>query len=116
MLPELAVAAGLPKQYHHFLHVLAEYVDQCGSMVTIRERQAHFVHLSAKTYHRQAHFIYLSAKTHLFENDRDSIVSHDLRTEHRNVAVHCFQYVCERVGSGLKARDALPSASMNHRE
>lgn len=112
MLPELAVAAGLPKQYHHNLHVLAEYVDQCGSMVTIRERQAHFVHLSAKTYLRQAHFVHLSAKAHLLENGRDSIVSHDLRTEHRNVAIHCFQYVCDRVGSGLKVRDASPSASM----
>ena len=111
MLPELAVAAGLPKQYHQNLHVLADYVDQCGSMVTIRERQAHFVHLSAKTYLRQAHFIHLSAKTHLLENGRDSIVSHDLRTEHRNVAIHCFRYVCDRVGSGLKARDAYDRGS-----
>ncbi len=38
MLPELAVAAGLPKQYHHNIHVLGEYVEQCGSMVTVRER------------------------------------------------------------------------------
>ena len=111
MLPELAVAAGLPKQYHHSLHVLAEYVDQCGSMVTIRERQAHFVHLSAKTYLRQAHFIHLSAKTHLLENGKDSIVSHDLRSEHRNVAIHCFQYVCDQVRSIPKRRDASPSTS-----
>ena len=109
MLPELAVAAGLPKQYHHNLHVLAEYVDQCGSMVTVRERQAHFVHLSAKTYLRQAHFIHLSAKTHLLENGRDSIVSHDLRSEHRNVAIHCFQYVCDQLRSSPKRRDASPS-------
>lgn len=111
MLPELAVAAGLPKQYHNNLHVLAEYVDQCGSMVTIRERQAHFVHLSAKTYLRQAHFVHLSAKTHLLENGRDSIVSHDLRVEHLNMAVHCFQYVCDRVRSGPKPRDPSPSIS-----
>lgn len=111
MLPELAVAAGLPKQYHHNLHVLAEYVDQCGSMVTIRERQAHFVHLSAKTYLRQAHFVHLSAKTHLLENGRDSIVSPDLRVEHRNMAIHCFEYVSERVRSDPKPRDPSPSTS-----
>lgn len=73
MLPELAVARGLPKQYHNNFHVLAEYVDQCGSLVIIRERQAHFVHLSAKTYLRQAHFVHLPAKTHLLENGRDSM-------------------------------------------
>jgi len=48
-LPELAVAAGLPNQYHNNLHVLGEYVEQCGLMVTVRHWQAHFVHPSAKT-------------------------------------------------------------------
>lgn len=91
--------------------MLAEYVDQCGLMVTVWERQAHFVHLSAKTFLRQAHFVHLSAKTHLLKNGRDSIVSPDLRAEHRNVAIHCFQYVCDRVNSGPKPRDASPSTS-----
>ncbi|KAI4191398.1 MAG: hypothetical protein LQ348_003532 [Seirophora lacunosa] len=92
-LPELAVAAGLPQQYHDKLRVLEEYVQQCGSMVTIRKRQAHFVHLSAKTYLQQAQFIHLSAKVHLLENGRGSIVSKDLRIEHRNMAVNCFEYI-----------------------
>lgn len=35
-LPERAVAAGLPNQYHNNLHMLEEYVEQCGLMVTIR--------------------------------------------------------------------------------
>ena len=111
MLPELAVAAGLPQQYHHNLQVLAEYVEQCGSMVTIRERQAHFVHLSAKTYLRQAHFVHLSAKTHLLEHGKDSIVSQDLRPEHRNMAIHCFQYICGQLRSDSKPRDSSPSTS-----
>ncbi|MCJ1269015.1 hypothetical protein MMC22_008903 [Lobaria immixta] len=102
-LPELAVAAGLPKQYHHNLHVLGEYVEQCGSMVTVRQRQAHFVHLSAKTYLRQAQFVHLSAKTHLLENGRGSIVSKDLRAEHRNVAIHCFNYICNELRGSLEA-------------
>lgn len=94
-LPELAVAAGLPQQYHEKLHVLEEYVQQCGSMVTIRKRQAHFVHLSAKVFLQQAQFVHLSTKIHLLENSRGTIVSKDLRTEHREVAVHCFEYICD---------------------
>ena len=108
-LPELAVAAGLPKQYHHNLHVLGEYVEQCGSMVTIRQRQAHFVHMSAKAYLQQAQFIHLSAKTHLLENGRGTIVSKDLGVEHRNVAVHCFRYICSGKQSSLEPRDFSPS-------
>lgn len=96
-LPELAVAAGLPEQYHYNLRVLGEYVEQCGSMVTVRQRQAHFVHLSAKTYLQQAQFIHLSARTHLLENGRGTIVSRDLRAEHRNVAIHCFNYISHEI-------------------
>lgn len=102
-LPELAVAAGLPKQYQHNLHVLGEYVEQCGSMVTVRQRQAHFVHLSAKTYLPQAQFVHLSTKTHLLENGRGSIVSKDLQVEHRNVAIHCFNYICSELRGSLEA-------------
>ena len=109
-LPELAVAAGLPKQYHHNVHVLVEYVEQCGSMVTIRERQAHFVHLSAKTFLRQAQFIHLSAKTHLLENNEHGIVSSDLQIEHRRIAINCFQHVCEQSRSG-DSRAISPAAS-----
>jgi len=108
-LPELAVVAGLPQQYHHNIHVLSEYVEQCGSMVSVRQRQAHFVHLSAKTYLRQAQFIHLSARTHLLENGRGSIVSKDLRAEHRNVAVHCFHYICSELRCALNSRDLSPS-------
>ncbi|KAL8889355.1 MAG: hypothetical protein Q9192_006031 [Flavoplaca navasiana] len=108
-LPELAVAAGLPHQYHDKLHVLEEYVHQCGSMVTIRERQAHFVHLSAKTYLQQAQFVHLSAKIHLLENDRGSIVSRDLRIENRKMAVRCFEYICSNSQSLMTGRESLPT-------
>jgi len=108
-LPELAVVAGLPEQYHHNVHVLGEYVEQCGSMVTIRQRQAHFVHLSAKTYLRQAQFIHLSARTHLLENGRGSIVSKDLRAEHRNVAVRCISYIGGELRRALHSRGLSPA-------
>ncbi|KAL8833814.1 MAG: hypothetical protein Q9170_004074 [Blastenia crenularia] len=104
-LPELAVAAGLPIQYHQNLRVLGEYVEQCGSMVTIRRRQAHFVHLSAKAYLQQAQFVHLSAKTHLLENGRGTIVSKDLRAEHKNVAIHCFNYVCSGTQAQVQRRE-----------
>ena len=108
-LPELAVVAGLPKQYHRNVHVLGEYVEQCGSMVTVRQRQAHFVHLSAKTYLRQAQFIHLSARTHLLENGRGTIVSKDLRVEHRNVAINCFKYVYHESRNWLEPQEYLLS-------
>lgn len=112
-LPELAVAAGLPKQYHNKIQVLGEYVEQCGSMVTIRQRQAHFVHLSAKTYLREAQFVHLSARTHLLENGRGTIVSKDLRNEHRNVAINCFRYICNELRGSMSARELSPSRSDN---
>ena len=108
-LPELAVVAGLPEQYHHNVHVLAEYVEQCGSMVTVRQRQAHFVHLSAKSYLRQAQFVHLSARTHLLENGGGGIVSKDLRSEHRNVAVRSFHYIGRELRRALHPRDLSPS-------
>lgn len=107
-LPELAVVAGLPKQYHNNIRVLGEYVDQCGSMVTVRQRQAHFVHMSAKTYLRQAQFVHLSARTHLLENGQGTIVSKDLRIEHRNVAIHCFDYICDQLQDILETRELSP--------
>ena len=107
-LPELAVAAGLPKQYHHNLRVLEEYVEQCGSMITVRQRQAHFVHLSAKTYLRQAQFIHLSARTHLLENGQGTLVSKDLRSENRNVAIHCFNYLCTELQSLVEDKEISP--------
>ena len=108
-LPELAVVAGLPKQYHRNVHVLGEYVEQCGSMVTVRQRQAHFVHLSAKTYLRQAQFIHLSARTHLLENGRGTIVSKDLRVEHRNVAVNCFKHIYYGSLNWVEPKEFSPS-------
>ncbi|KAL8937621.1 MAG: hypothetical protein Q9216_004336 [Gyalolechia sp. 2 TL-2023] len=110
-LPELAVAAGLPRQYQDKLHVLEEYVQQCGSMVTIRKRQAHFVHLSAKIYLRQAQFIHLSARSHLLENGRGGLVSQDLRPEHRNVATHCFGYIHDALRSFV--RDEATLSTLN---
>ncbi|MCJ1357990.1 MAG: hypothetical protein MMC33_007988 [Icmadophila ericetorum] len=115
-LPELAVAADLPKQYHHNLHILGEYLQQCGSMVTVRQRQAHFVHLSAKIYLRSAQFIHLSVRTHLLDNERESIVSHDLMAEHRSVAVNCFQYVCSELCGSPESRDPSPSTAKLRRE
>lgn len=106
-LPELAVAAGLPPKYYDKLHVLEEYVQHCGSMVTIRKRQAHFVHLSAKMYLQQAHFVHLSARSHLLENGRGSLVSSDLRTEHRIVAVNSFRYICEVLRRFISDRDTM---------
>ena len=108
-LPELAVVAGLPKQYQRSVYVLEEYVQQCGSMVTVRQRHAHFVHLSAKTYLQQAQFVDLSAGTHLLENGRGTIVSKDLRVEHRNVAVHCLKYVYDESRHWIEAEDLSTS-------
>lgn len=108
-LPELAVAAGLPQQYHNKLHVLEEYVQQCGSMVTIRKRQAHFVHLSAKTFLKQTQFIHLSATVHLFENGQGSIVSQDLRIEHRNMALNCFEYIRDQLRDFMTRKGSSPS-------
>lgn len=110
-LPELAVAANLPTQYHENLQILSEYVEQCGSMVTVRQRQAHFVHLSAKAYLRQAQFIHLTARTHLLDNERGRIMSPDLQVENKDVALHCFTHITTRWTLPPRSRDVSPSPS-----
>lgn len=110
-LPELAVAANLPTQYHENMQILSEYMEQCGSMVTVRQRQAHFVHLSAKTYLRQAQFIHLTARTHLLDNERGRITSSDLQVENGDVALHCFMHITTKWRFPTRARDVSPSPS-----
>lgn len=82
-LNELAVAAHLPKEHRHNLPVLREYVGQCGSMVTIRDDTAYFVHLSAKTY--------------ILSMPANSILSTEFSMDHQFLALNCFEYVCERL-------------------
>ena len=81
-LTELAIAANLPEEYRSNLQVLSEYLNQCGSLVTIREWTAHFVHLSAKAF--------------LLSTHTQTIISPDLRAEHQFIALNCFQHVCRR--------------------
>jgi ankyrin repeat protein len=76
-LQELAITADLPKEHHHDLDILNEYVNLCGSIVTTRQQTAYFVHQSAK--------FYILSIT--------GIVSHDLKMEHTLLAVNCFQHI-----------------------
>ncbi|KAL8882048.1 MAG: hypothetical protein Q9198_000878 [Flavoplaca austrocitrina] len=82
-LNELAVTAHLPKEHRHNLPALREYVGQCGSMVTIRDDTAYFVHLSAKRY--------------ILSMPANSILSTELSMDHQLLALNCFEYVCERL-------------------
>ena len=79
-LEELAVTAGLPKEVHHNLKILAKYADQCGSFLTIRRNTVHFVHQSAKDY--------------LLSPENAAIFSPELGEENRRIATRCFQYIC----------------------
>ncbi|KAI9722499.1 MAG: hypothetical protein M1828_004746 [Chrysothrix sp. TS-e1954] len=76
---ELGIAAKLP--HRRSMSVISEYVNQCGSMVTIRDYTVYFVHLSAKT------FIQSMKGT--------AIVSPKLGLEHEFLALNCFTYLCE---------------------
>ncbi len=78
-LSELAIAANLPEEHRHNVPALSEYVNQCSSIVTVREHTVYFVHLSAKTY--------------ILSMDSMRIVSPDLKAEHEFIALNCFNYV-----------------------
>lgn len=86
-LNELAIVAKLPDEHRHNLPVLSEYVSQCGSIVTVREQTAYFVHLSAKTY--------------ILSMTSGTIMSSDLRADHQFLALNCFEYICKRLGQDL---------------
>ncbi|RII04509.1 hypothetical protein CUC08_Gglean011896 [Alternaria sp. MG1] len=49
-LRELAVAAGLPKDYFGDVQAVADLASRCGSFLTVREGIVSFIHLSAKDY------------------------------------------------------------------
>lgn len=92
-LNEVAIAAKLPDEHRHNLAILSEYVSQCGSMVTVREHTAYFVHLSAKTY-----ILSMTAGT---------IMSMDLRADHQFLALNCFEYLCKRLAHDLSTTTYL---------
>ena len=78
-LREMAVAAGLPGEHHQNVPVLQEYVNQCGSLITIRQDTIYFVHQSAKTY--------------LLSNI-GSVLSENPAMDHQFLSLNCFGYVC----------------------
>ncbi|KAI9763363.1 MAG: hypothetical protein M1840_000555 [Geoglossum simile] len=88
-LQEVAIAADLPKEYHHDPVALEEFINLCGSFVTIRQQTVYFVHQSAKTY-------ILS----------ETVSSPGLGMEHRAIAVRCLQYICDGPPDDLLGDDA----------
>lgn len=82
-LIELGIAANLPEEHRHNTPVISEYVNHCGSMVTIREHTVYFVHLSAKTF--------------IQSWEGTAIVSANLGIEHEFLALNCFNYVCHEL-------------------
>ena len=49
-LDELAVTAGLPKDWFSDMRAVVDLVNRCGSFLTVREGVVSFIHLSAKDY------------------------------------------------------------------
>jgi hypothetical protein len=49
-LDELAVAAGLPKDWFSDVRAVVDLLSRCGSFLTVREGVVSFIHLSAKDY------------------------------------------------------------------
>ena len=79
-LEELAVAAELPMEHRYNRMALIQYVNQCGSILTIRQDTVHFVHQSAKDY--------------LLSPGSTVIFSPGLGEENKMIAYRCFQYIC----------------------
>jgi ankyrin repeat protein len=98
-LNELAIAASLPEEHHHDLSLLKEYVNVCGSLVTIRENIAYFVHLSAKTY--------------ILSNGLGSVLSPDLRADHQLLALNCFEHVSKKLSRDHTRTESLPGSELH---
>jgi len=81
-LEELALMAGLPREHWAQPESILEYVEQCGSFLTIRHQKAHLVHQSAKEY--------LSSAPALG-------ISPNLMEEHKILTKRCFDYICSGV-------------------
>ncbi|MCJ1363552.1 hypothetical protein MMC16_002659 [Acarospora aff. strigata] len=81
-LSELAVMAGLPQEHWADEGSIREYAEQCGSFLTIRQQDVHFVHQSAKDY-------LSSLKTF--------VSSPNLAEEHKTLTSRCLNYFCSGV-------------------
>ena len=101
-LNEIAIAANLPEEHRHNLPALGEYVSQCGSMVTLRDHTAYFVHLSAKTY--------------ILSMTMGNILSTDPKVDHQFLALNCFEYVCGRLSQGHAKTAYLSGAEKGETE
>ena len=80
-LQEVAIVANLPEETRNDVERIEEYVDLCGSFVTIRQRTVHFVHSSAKEY-------LLTLET---------MASPWLGEEHKMLALNCLHYLSTEV-------------------
>jgi ankyrin repeat protein len=77
---ELAIVADLPVQHRYDDNLLAQYIDVCGSLLTIRQKTVYLVHQSAKDY--------------LLSGECLIKFSRDLTEEHTMITTRCFHYVC----------------------
>jgi protein-ribulosamine 3-kinase len=87
-LLELGVTARLPAEHRADSGCIEEYLSVCGSLVTIRNNIAYFVHQSAKTY--------------ILDNSIGIIISIDISADHRFLALNCFEHVSERLATGAR--------------
>lgn len=76
-IQEVAIVANLPDDTYDDPEKIEEYVDLCGSFVTIRQQTVNFVHSLAKDY-------ILSLK---------AMASPSLGEEHKDLALNCLQYL-----------------------
>jgi len=79
-LQELALVAGLPEDRREDLLALREYVDQCGSFLTISQGTVHLVHQSVKDY--------------LLSPSTATVFSPNVDLQHCLIGKRCFQCLC----------------------
>jgi ankyrin repeat protein len=78
-LQELGITAKLPIEHRGDSSSIEEYISVCGSLVTVRNNIAYFVHQSAKTF--------------ILSNAVGKVVSADISMEHKLLAVTCFAHI-----------------------
>ena len=99
-LLELGIAARLPDEHREDIVLIEEYLKVCGSLVTIRDNVAYFVHQSAKTF--------------ILTNGLGQVLSMDISADHQFLALNCFDYISGKLACEQRRFSESAGGEVHH--
>jgi hypothetical protein len=86
---EVAVIAGLPRDAWEDEKIAEEYLEQCGSFISVRAKDA-FIR---EREDFRVHVVHQSAKDYLLLGREVGIFAQDCTIEHEAITIRCLRYI-----------------------